>query len=154
MGDYFKSWRRKTGVITLCLACAFMGGWVRSFSFWDIVQPAPIFGTTLGFQSKCGTCSLFIGKMFTGPNRHTWVSSQIDQQIAVFRFGYRWPIEFREAFFQTNSSPNLEHLCYQIIASYWCIVIPLILLSACLLLSRPRSAGKLEPALIHIPLQS
>ena len=35
MGDYFKPWRRKIGVLTLVMACVFMGAWVRSNSILD-----------------------------------------------------------------------------------------------------------------------
>jgi len=31
MGEFFKGWRRKTGVVTLVMACVFTGGWVRSY---------------------------------------------------------------------------------------------------------------------------
>jgi len=30
MGDVFKGWRRKVGIVTLGLACAFAAGWVQS----------------------------------------------------------------------------------------------------------------------------
>ena len=42
MGDYFKPWRRRLGVMTLVMACVFMGGWMRSFSVGDQV------GMTIG----------------------------------------------------------------------------------------------------------
>ena len=35
MGDYFKPWRRKLGVLTLVLACLFMAAWVRSLAVRD-----------------------------------------------------------------------------------------------------------------------
>ena len=35
MGDFFKPWRRKIGVVTLGLALLFMAGWVRSLSRCD-----------------------------------------------------------------------------------------------------------------------
>ena len=38
MGDYFKPWRRKIGVVTLMLACVFMGGWMRSIFFLDFIS--------------------------------------------------------------------------------------------------------------------
>lgn len=35
MGMFFHGWRRKTGLVTLVMACVCMGGWLRSFSFMD-----------------------------------------------------------------------------------------------------------------------
>ena len=33
MGEFFRGWKRKTGMLTLVLACVFMAGWVRSSFF-------------------------------------------------------------------------------------------------------------------------
>ena len=35
MRVFFKSWRRKIGVLTLVMACVFAAGWVRSFGNYD-----------------------------------------------------------------------------------------------------------------------
>ena len=40
MGEFFKPWRRKLGIVTLVLACVFMGGWVRSYSAHDALNIA------------------------------------------------------------------------------------------------------------------
>lgn len=32
MREFLRGWRRRIGVLALVLACAFMGGWVRSYS--------------------------------------------------------------------------------------------------------------------------
>ena len=32
MGDFFKGWRRKFAVVTLVMACLFMGAWFKSFT--------------------------------------------------------------------------------------------------------------------------
>lgn len=37
MSDFFKPWHRKSGVVTLAMACAFVAGWVRSDSDRDAV---------------------------------------------------------------------------------------------------------------------
>ena len=37
MGDFFYGWRRKTGCISLVLACVFLGAWVRSYSVTDAI---------------------------------------------------------------------------------------------------------------------
>ena len=35
MGDFFRGWRRKTGMVTQAMACVFMAAWVRSGSIED-----------------------------------------------------------------------------------------------------------------------
>ena len=35
MGEYFKPYRRKFGILTLMIACKFMAGWVRSLFIHD-----------------------------------------------------------------------------------------------------------------------
>ena len=35
MKEFFRGWRRKAGVLTLLMACLFMAAWVRSFSTID-----------------------------------------------------------------------------------------------------------------------
>src|SRR5262245_25775563 len=38
MREFFKGWKRKLGVVTLGLACAFAAGWVRSYSEFDKIE--------------------------------------------------------------------------------------------------------------------
>ena len=38
MGEFFKGWRRKVGVVTLAMALVFMGGWVRSLVIDDFME--------------------------------------------------------------------------------------------------------------------
>jgi len=38
MRDFFKGWRRKIGVLTLGLACAFAAAWIRSEVTCDSIQ--------------------------------------------------------------------------------------------------------------------
>jgi len=35
MGEFFREWRRKIGVVTLMMACVFAAGWVRTYSTRD-----------------------------------------------------------------------------------------------------------------------
>ena len=37
MRDFYRGWRRKVGIVTLVMACVFMGVWVRSLVYLDIV---------------------------------------------------------------------------------------------------------------------
>jgi hypothetical protein len=38
MGDFFKPWQRKIGVVTLMMACALMAGWIRSLTHFEGVS--------------------------------------------------------------------------------------------------------------------
>ena len=38
MGDFFKPWRRKIGVVTLVFACLVAGGWVRSLTVREVIS--------------------------------------------------------------------------------------------------------------------
>ena len=46
MGEFFRGWRRKFGLVTLALACLLMGGWIRTYFITDVVT-APFGKTTL-----------------------------------------------------------------------------------------------------------
>lgn len=43
MGDFFKGWRRRFGVVTLVMATILVGAWTRSY-FSDDRIPLPAFG--------------------------------------------------------------------------------------------------------------
>ncbi len=38
MREFFRGWRRKTGCLTLMMACVFMAGWMRSLNHEDAVK--------------------------------------------------------------------------------------------------------------------
>ena len=37
MGEFFKGWRRKVGVLTLLIACVFAAGWIRSPPRFELI---------------------------------------------------------------------------------------------------------------------
>ena len=53
MCEFFRGWRRKTGCVTLFLALAFTGGWVRSLRNCDTID-ASVFQRTYELRSDCG----------------------------------------------------------------------------------------------------
>ena len=38
MGEFFRGWRRKVGVVTLLMACVLMAGWIRSLTHFEGVS--------------------------------------------------------------------------------------------------------------------
>jgi len=139
MGDYFKPWRRKIGVVTLVMACVFAAGWVRSLTFveavdWQIYQSGVILGS---IDSHFGLFVVEDGKSnrFSYPEWGTVEFRTVEELVSEGgtpvwhwqRFGFHVA-----AIFDRYSVYGL------ILAPYWSIVIPLTLLSAYLLLSKPR----------------
>ncbi len=152
MANFFHGWRRKFGVVTLVLACVFAAGWLSTIRSPNCVhfvwqtsdKTAFRFGTRnsqLVINSIDASLSLYVSSginqaiaVWKDPTTSTLnYPSQADNEIHwVFRFGgfdvgeysQEDPFEFH---FKTWRFP------------YWSIVIPLTLLSAYLLLSKPRS---------------
>ena len=96
MGEFFNGWRRKTGCVTLVMACLLTDGWILSASRTDIAN----------FR--------LLGKQHI-------VSSE-EQSI-------QWGAEVPHTI--------LWDVWY---VPYWSVVLPLTLLAAWLLLSKPRKS--------------
>ena len=52
MGEFFRGWRRKAGLVTLAMACLLATGWMRSY-----VAPSPPFSSW--FESRDGVLFLW-----------------------------------------------------------------------------------------------
>jgi hypothetical protein len=137
MGEFFRGWKRKVGVVTLVMACVFMVGWVRSqFKFDNLEIPC---GT-----ARYGVSSAFGGLDFyrlTGLTRAltwrsvnytsnllTWDSDEVGSFPSVIEWKWDWA-GFR---FEVSHIGNRRDEDYMI--PYWSIVYPLTMLSAFLLL--------------------
>jgi hypothetical protein len=128
MGEYFKGWRRRLGVVTLVMACVFAAGWVRCSLISEQLQIR---------ISDSTVCAIASGKQSL-----SW--------LMYNNAGYSHPIRFYSASppgktysLQTNwPDPNNIHI---IRLPYWSIVLPLTLLSAWLLLGKPIELLKLTP---------
>lgn len=154
MGSYFKPWRRKCGVITLVMACAFMGAWSRSVGIWDDIW-FTAFGMRTFVISKCGSigwCGHFIWEP-VDPDPHGWQAQSIEvgtstdvpiRQSLSDCLGVDVDAQFSwngfafSRHFEFNNPDRLY--CHMGLIPYWSIVLPLTLLSAWLLLSEPRPA--------------
>ena len=145
MGEFFKPWRRKVCLLTLFMACVFIGGWVRSGFIRD----------TLNF--KLGQYPVWL----CSENGHvSWVAV-IERDPKVWMSFYNWECDLPSGYSHFPSNYRLlseslpiteqwkwiwlgfvtkltggEQTCW--IISYWSIILPLTLLSAYLLLSKPR----------------
>jgi hypothetical protein len=102
MREFFKGWRRKTGVVTLMLACVFMACWVRSQTTYDVLSVCDC--SVLSYSGD------FCFDYYARPNSHPtkWESGAISRDMEFVGVPYSF------------------------------VVLPLTLLSAYLLLSKPR----------------
>jgi hypothetical protein len=141
MGEFFKSRRRKLGVGTLLIALGFMAGWMRSQSVYDIIDFVPIYvddhtyDTFISCYWGIGwrrTQSPFI-RLPAEVRQMSWESDS-DPNAFPSDMAKRAPFGFRSDFEENG----VVYLAYFI--PYSSFAVPLTLLSAYLLISRPRSA--------------
>ena len=144
MVDFFKPWRRKLGVVVLLMACVLMAGWVRSWRVDNVLMlPAEDDnGICILINSYEGLLSIQIESI--APRRIKWgvprwliiklhrIAPVDDPMIWKFRFcGFAAGYELCAA----NAQYERVDLW---IAPYWSVVLPLAILSAWLLLSKPQ----------------
>ena len=145
MRAYFGGWKRKAGVATLLMALVLAGGWVRS----------KIVGDEFEFES--GPASTEALESFNGSL--LWATS-IDSDAHAGTPPFRWhtrpasdyehlrdPIyhwEFRALGFGVGHFGDQHDGLWIYVTPYWALVIPLTLLSALLLLSKPRPPNQLK----------
>jgi RNase P/RNase MRP subunit p29 len=118
MPIYFHGWRRKLGVLTLVLACIFIGGWLRGLCAHDLIDT---------------------GRYIRG--RHGIVIDSNGNSLKIMtRSGEAICLDHTGAINTINMDTSDVHvfLAGIVTVPYWSIVIPLTLLSAYLLLSKPR----------------
>ena len=154
MGEFFKPWRRKIGVVTLVMACVLAAGWMRSLYCIDAVEFYSGWNTATSVvsvdRSICWARYNYNGHPISlptvesieippspstgiySPARPYW-GIKINGFRGPGRNGYRPPV--LEVSVDDGGGVNFTRCA---IVPYWSIVIPLTVLSACLLLSKPR----------------
>jgi hypothetical protein len=153
MGEVFKGWRRKFGVLMLALACVSAGGWVRSLGSRD--------------ELNIWTGHLEMHQFTSSPMGISWTKERnLPSNIGMFsgKFGliafqtfpndiydpFRYSkahwhtvwcgFQFAEA---TINPPSRGELVIWIIP-YWSLTIPLTFISLFLLLPRPASQKQIS----------
>ena len=153
MGEFFKPWRRKIGVMTLMLACLFAAGWVRcrfiqdtyTFSFW----------TPSCVKVISAPHCLVLAKLQVETDKaiplSVWQSEQADAKHWHLRFDgatVNYPI--REAAFTTDDvdfgigNTNVSVKFCQL--PYWSMTIPLTLIALGMLVINPRKLNEKKMA--------
>ena len=145
MGEFFKPWRRKMGVLTLVMAVLSATVWVRSLSIQDVFRVS--LKRPYMLSSMNGSLSWFIdydgsplaGAWSIGP------AGNFDNRFNGLGLNWNWKVcGFAEGTFLAPF-PNFQKVTFFMIP-YWSIVFPLTLLSAWFLLNKPRS-----PSAAHQP---
>ena len=161
MREFFKGWRRKAGVVALVMACAFASGWVRSLFRLDVTSFRPCQSLHC-LISKDGELTYRrlspseADKSFGGLMSLKWHSAEMN---AYSRSNYKnywndceihWHLHWSSFDFGattcevTQNNPTVtwrqREDNWQI--PYYAVVIPLSVLSAYMLLSKPRPAKK------------
>ena len=142
MGTFFHGWRRKAGCFTLVLALVLMGGWMRSLVVWDMIFTYPTSEFELIFKSEQG---LLGWEHSIDPDRielRQWFSDEHERGFAIFayldnqdesRFTWRWRYG---GFSCGECSLGIPFSFF--VVPYWFLVLPMTLLSAYLILWKPR----------------
>lgn len=61
MHEFFRGWKRKTGCVTLAMACVLTVGWIRSYDTEDVIT---VFGSQI--RSRLGKVEFWWRKMEDG----------------------------------------------------------------------------------------
>ena len=150
MNGYFKPPRRKLGVVTLGLTCVFAAGWVRSLGGEEHVFCPVGKSTYYTLASDKGV----INWARSDTSESTWVPShagwfrkpydlvtrviiETDEMMNANPWDREWEWSGSGVYDASFDSPPFRVRAWR--TTYWSIVIPLTLLSAYLLPSKPRS---------------
>ena len=138
MGDFFKPWRRKIGCVTLLMACLFMAGWVRSISDTDFVHfYCGNNSTALVLSSDRSV----VWTKFHEERSHDEMSfPEWDTTRKKVCFDERFEWKWQWGGFSVGHCHSESSTVWVI--PYWSITIPLMLLSAYLLPSKPRISNQ------------
>ena len=149
MREFFSGWRRKVGVVTLLVACVFMAGWVKSILAIDIaVIPLGVYSAVTVFSEDqlFGVQYQFEPLGLHRTTRLSWVSHATEHHISKNLFpDARLTWHYRLWGFGCAEYPDIRangsRLIFWLIP-YWSIVLPLTLVSAFLLLSKPKISNQ------------
>ena len=154
MGEYFKPWRRKVGVLTLLLACVAMVGWVRSLRTGDLFLWRSIGSTVQVVSSDVGRLSWSRLPQYESVVLE-FEKSELDNfgltRKTTNRFEFFELGKFETKFYSPPTTVGYRvplHLLVNAagiwVVPYWSIIIPLIALSAYLLLNKPRKSASMK----------
>ena len=149
MGQFFKSWRRIAGIVTLVLALASIVGWVRSFYVNDVILFPTANAMNTWISDKHGLSWLTMAQT---TEEHEEQMKEFDVPF-VIAFAFPQSLDLRgwkrkSTFYGFELFERDRHeLTDRVqIIPYGSIVVPLTLISLWLLLSKPRSSTQMKVA--------
>lgn len=120
MREFFQSWRRKAGLVTLMMALLVIGMWMRSLVLDDLIQ------------IRYGTRS----NVFASTNpKLVWAASEVGE--GGFRYWWSSNRPLRQALPQVVGDKRAQRPPQWSI-SYWSLIVPLTLVPAYLIVWKPR----------------
>ncbi len=139
MRDFFHGWRRKAGGVSLVMALLLMCGWLRSYSKIDLISFPT--GQLTEDSLISGDASLVWERsrfkdLSLVPEFPSWIARCCPQGIYGDEMGINW--RWRFAGFGAGDALNDTSWSTLWMTPYWCSTIPLIILSAYLILWKPR----------------
>jgi hypothetical protein len=144
VGEFFKGWRRKTGLVVLAMAMLPTVGWVRSYVIRDTVSVRYQMSCHIVMSVDGGigwvnlpTATRDDGIHFSSNRIHRGGSHWAD--FDVERRSDWWGFSNGKATFLAQSRNPIIIAIW--IAPYWSLVLPLTLLSAWLILWKPRKVN-------------
>ena len=159
MGEFFKGWRRQIGCVTLVLACVFAAWWVRSLNnsdrflwrssnfsyeeiksvdhtlYWMTHRLSKDYDLPIDPMMRFETDHIPTSGRRRGDFHET--NDQMNWYIGRCRFGIGLERDSRSEYPQTLRR----------VAPYWSTTVPLTLISAYLLLKKPRKSN--QPKLVE-----
>ena len=151
MREFFRGWRRKCAVVTLLMACVFAAAWVRSLSTSDAILIPRTKSEFIRLDSRSGRFSWnkVYNAQVTIP-KIIWRADAIvptDEDVVFdhshYIYEWRWlwgTIDVGRVHSPGDGRVRAKY----VILPYWFITIPLALISAFLLLSRPRQSTPMK----------
>ena len=135
MGEFFRGWRRRSGLAALAIALALMGGWMRSFVYCEIISfrrdPHHIHmifsnNAAVGWASLESEDDLGDFYEIADVQINVWEGTKTEWHWNWFGFDFGKSIVD-----STNESFALWSI------PYWAFTFPMTLITAFLLLKRP-----------------
>ena len=136
MSTSFQGWRRKAGCVTLVLACVLAMGWIRSLTFYDGIRLRIRGQLVIYFKSTHGHWDVNVYSSNL-PQFPSWITTNLDD----FHKLDRNSIAFECGVCATSMFEPFTASGFP----YSLFVIPLIILSTCLLMSKTRRVLKRRP---------